>query len=61
MLRNRRVTSEEKVMNVGTKKKGILKEQFINGINDDGVITEIIRELTAIKKKNEVTREQVLT
>ena len=26
-----------------------LKEQFINGINDNDMVTEIIRELTTIK------------
>ena len=26
-----------------------LKEQFINGINNDNIMTELIRELTAIK------------
>ena len=30
------------------------KKQFINGIN------EIIRELTAIKKTNKITNEQIL-
>ena len=37
-----------------------LKEQFINGINDEDMMTEIIRELTKIQKTNEVTSEQVL-
>ena len=36
-----------------------LKEQFINGINDDN-IAEIIGELIALKKTNEVTSKQVL-
>ena len=31
-----------------------LKEQFIDGINDNDMMTEIIRELTAIKKTNEI-------
>ena len=43
------------------KEKDIrFKEQFINGINDDR-ITEMIRELTAIKKTNEITNEEVLS
>ena len=29
-----------------------LKQQFINGINDDDKISEIIRELLAIEKTN---------
>ena len=33
-------------------KDRILKEQFINGINEDDMMTETIRELTAIKKTN---------
>ena len=32
-----------------------LKEQFINGMNDDVMIKEIIRELTAINDTNSVT------
>ena len=47
-------------MNVGNKEKDSrLKELFINGINDD-IMTEVIRELTAIKKTNEIPSEQVL-
>ena len=39
-----------------------LKEQFINGTNDDDVVTGIRRELAVIKKKrNEITSKQVLT
>ena len=38
-----------------------LKEQFTNGINDDDMMTEIIRELTTIKKTKEVTCQQVFT
>ena len=37
-----------------------LKELFINGMNDDDMMTEIIRELTTIKKTNEITSDQVL-
>ena len=36
-----------------------LKEQFLNDINDD-MVTKIIRELTTIKKTDEMTSEQVL-
>ena len=32
-------------------------EQLINGINDDNMNIEIIRELTAIKKTSEITSE----
>ena len=38
-----------------------LKEQFMNGINDENVMTKIIMELTAIRKTNEITNEQVLS
>ena len=40
------------------KKPRRLKGQFIDGINDDDMITEIIRELTAVR--NEITSKQVL-
>ena len=33
-------------------KERTLKEQFINSINDDDMMTDIILELTTIKKKN---------
>ena len=38
-----------------------LKEQFISGINDQFIIAEIIRKLTAIKYKSETTSTQVLS
>ena len=47
-------------MNIGIKKER--KEQFISGIDDDDdddVMTKFLRELTAIKKTNEITGEQV--
>ena len=48
-------------MNVNIKRKGrILKEQFINGINNDEMMTEIIWELTTIRKTSEITSEHVL-
>ena len=51
----------EKGKQIGVHKNDrILKEQFVNGINDDDMMTDIIREWTAIKKTNEVTSEQVL-
>ena len=37
-----------------------LNEQFINGINDDGMMTEIVRELTTRKMTSEITSELVL-
>ena len=37
-----------------------LKEQFINGINDDKMMAEIIGELTTVKKTTEITSEQVI-
>ena len=37
-----------------------LKEQFINGINDNDMMIEILREWAAIKKTNELSSEQVL-
>ena len=37
-----------------------IKEQFINGLNDDGMIVEIIKELTSINDTRPVTSEQVL-
>ena len=61
MLKNGWVTSEKKGNECNYKEKdGRLKEQFINGINDDDEITDIMRELTTIKKANESTSEQVL-
>ena len=45
---------------MGVQRKGRLKEQFINGIYNDDMMTEIIRELTN-KKANEITSEQVLS
>ena len=41
------------------KKERRLKEQLMNGINND-MMTEIIRELTAIKKTNEIPTEKIL-
>ena len=35
-----------------------LEEQFINGINDDDMMTEIIWEWTTVKKTCEITRKQ---
>ena len=34
-----------------------MKEQFINGLNDDSMLVEIICELTAIKDTNTVTSD----
>ena len=38
-----------------------LKDKFINSINDVMMTAEIIRELTTLRKTNDVTKEQVLT
>ena len=46
-------------MNLTIKKDRRLKKKFINGINDDDMVTDIIRELTSITKTNEITSEQV--
>ena len=34
-----------------------LKEDFIIGINDNDMMTKIIRKLTSIKKTNAISRE----
>ena len=34
---------------------------FINGINDEDAMTQIITELAVIKKTNEITNKQVLS
>ena len=43
----------------GKEKDRSLKEQFINVINGDVMMTEIIKELTTTKEVNEITSEQV--
>ena len=49
-----------KVNEFGYKEKDRrFKEQFIDGIGDNDMMTEIIRELTAIKKTNEITSKRV--
>ena len=37
-----------------------LNEKFINGINDDDMMTEIMRGLTAVRNTNEITSEHIL-
>ena len=37
-----------------------LMEQFVHGLNDNYMLTEIIRELTKAKESGDITREQVL-
>ena len=37
-----------------------LKEQFINGLNVETIIAEIIKELTTLSDTSEVASEQVL-
>ena len=39
---------------------GHLEEQFINGLNGDGMSAEIIKELTVLHDTNSVTRRQVV-
>ena len=41
-------------------KYGRVKEQFIIGTNNGDKMTDIIRELTLIKRTNEITSKQVL-
>ena len=36
------------------------KEQFINGIDNENIITEIINELTTLKETTEASSEQIL-
>ena len=38
----------------------MLKQQFINGMNDYDMMTEIVREVAAIKKTKDITSEQIL-
>ena len=38
-----------------------LKGQFVNGINDDNTMAEVMNELTAPKRMNEIMSEQVLS
>ena len=48
-------------MSVVTKKMTRqLKQQFINGISNEEMMTEIINEFTEIKESNTVTIKQVL-
>ena len=37
-----------------------LREQFINGLDHENIIEEIIRELTALKDRSEVSNKQVM-
>ena len=49
-----------KVKKCGYKEKDRrLKDQFINGINNDYIMTECYRELTVVKKTSEITTDQV--
>ena len=41
--------------------KDRLKEQFISSINNHDMVTQIIQELTTVKKINEITSEQVVS
>ena len=42
------------------EKNRSLKEHVINGINNDDMITEIIRELPAVEKYSGISRRQIL-
>ena len=44
----------------GYKGDRTLKENFINGIVDEEIMTEVSRELTAVKENSKVMSEQVL-
>ena len=38
-----------------------VKEQFINGLDNEDIATKIIKELTGLRDTNEVTSEPVLS
>ena len=59
MLRNGWATSE-KANECSYKEKEDQKNSLGNGINNNGMVTAIIRKLTAMRKTNEITSEQVL-
>ena len=59
MLKNRWAI-QNKSQCVHKEKDRRLKEQFINDINDDNMMTEILRKLTIIKGTNDLTIDQVL-
>ena len=59
MLKNGWTISELRQMNVNIMKKIEDLKSNINGINND-MMTEIIRELTKVKKISEITSKQVL-
>ena len=52
--------SEKIQINVRIKTKKI-KRTILSGTNYDNMMTENIRELTTIKKTNEITSEQIIT
>ena len=37
-----------------------LKEQFINGLDDENIVEEIIKELVALNNASEVRSKQIL-
>ena len=47
-------------MNLVKKRYKKTKKQFINGISDEDIMTEIIRQLTGIKDNNNIISKQVL-
>ena len=60
MLKIGLATSEQKHIKVVINMNIQLKEQLINGINDDNMMTKIVREVAAIKGTNEISSKQVL-
>ena len=44
---------------VKIKEKKKVKEQFINGISDDEMITKVIKELTASMKSNVIISDKI--
>ena len=52
-LRNEWTGSESKLMNVNREKDRCLKQKFINGINNDMMTAEIIKELTTMRKQKQ--------
>ena len=61
MLKNGLAASEIKANECSFKEKDrSLKEQFINDINDDYMIKEIIGDLTTIRMTTEITSEHFM-
>ena len=61
MQKNVWATSELRQMNEYKETfKGLKKEKLINCTNDDNIITQIIYDVTTVKKTSEITSEQLL-